>query len=252
MDSPIVHSAYDPSGQYLCYVTVALDKQRVGVQPTQRATSSGIDTVWNENFLYLDDSKLKVTCLKWVTLASSDTVAIILGMNNGEIWLYSVLANEVTYKFTTGNSYMIKDLDLMGDQLWCIDSNDMFYQFDLLQFKLLQHFKINDCVQLSRLAIVPAANSTAQLLVASHSISLVDVKEKKVVTTFPGHVSPVSTLQNITSDYFISGAENDRFLNVYDIHSGMTKCVLVAEQISGRYPILVKQTLLWSLLKMVT
>lgn len=229
MDSPIVHSAYDPSGQYLCYVTVALDKQRVGVQPTQRATSSGIDTVWNENFLYLDDSKLKVTCLKWVTLASSDTVAIILGMNNGEIWLYSVLANEVTYKFTTGNSYEIKDLDLMGDQLWCIDSNDMFYQFDLLQFKLLQHFKINDCVQLSRLAIVPAANSTAQLLVASHSISLVDVKEKKVVTTFPGHVSPVSTLQNITSDYFISGAENDRFLNVYDIHSGMTKCVLVAE-----------------------
>lgn len=50
-----------------------------------------------------------------------------------------------------------------------------------------------------------------------------------MVTTFPGHVSPVSTLQNITSDYFISGAENDRFLNVYDIHSGMTKCVLVAE-----------------------
>lgn len=47
--------------------------------------------------------------------------------------------------------------------------------------------------------------------------------------TFPGHVSPVSTLQVITNDFFISGAEGDRFLNVYDIHSGMTKCVLVAE-----------------------
>ncbi|EJS42204.1 utp5p [Saccharomyces arboricola H-6] len=229
MDSPIIHSVYDPSGQYLCYVTVALDKQRVGVQPTQRATSSGIDTVWNENFLYLDDSKLKVTCLKWVTLASSDTVAIILGMNNGEIWLYSVLANEVTYKFTTGNSYEIKDLDLMNNQLWCIDSNDMFYQFDLLRFKLLQHFKINECVQLNKLAIVPAGDSVRQLLVASHSIFLVNIEEKKVVMTFPGHVSPVSTIQNINDDYFISGAENDRFLNVYDIHSGMAKCVLVAE-----------------------
>ncbi|CAI4059141.1 hypothetical protein SKDZ_04G5970 [Saccharomyces kudriavzevii ZP591] len=229
MDSPIIHSAYDPSGQYLCYVTVALDKQRVGVQPTQRATSSGIDSVWNENFLYLDDSKLKITCLKWVTLASSDAVTIILGMNNGEIWLYSVLANEVTYKFTTGNAYEIKDLDLMSEQLWCIDSNDTFYQFDLLQFKLLQHFKINECVQLSKLSIVPARNSAAQLLVASHSIFLVDIESKKVVMTFPGHVSPVSELQIITNDYFISGAQNDRFLNVYDIHSGSTKCVLVAE-----------------------
>lgn len=82
MDSPVLQSAYDPSGQYLCYVTVALDKQRVGVQPTQRATSSGVDTVWNENFLYLEDSKLKVTCLKWVNLASSDTVAIIFRKNS--------------------------------------------------------------------------------------------------------------------------------------------------------------------------
>lgn len=229
MDSPALQSAYDPSGQYLCYVTVALDKQRVGVQPTQRATSSGVDTVWNENFLYLEDSKLKVTCLKWVNLASSDTVAIILGMNNGEIWLYSVLANEVTYKFTTGNSYEIKDIDLMGNQLWCIDSSDAFYQFDLLQFKLLQHFRINNCVQLNKLTIVPAGDSVAQLLVASHSISLIDIEEKKVVMTFPGHVSPVSTLQVITNEFFISGAEGDRFLNVYDIHSGMTKCVLVAE-----------------------
>ncbi|EJT44942.1 UTP5-like protein [Saccharomyces kudriavzevii IFO 1802] len=144
MDSPIIHSAYDPSGQYLCYVTVALDSSVLVYSRPKGLLRPGLTVYGMRIFCIWTTQNCKITCLKWVTLASSDAVTIILGMNNGEIWLPSVLANEATYKFTTANAYEIKDLDLMSEQLWCIDSNDTFYQHDLLQFKLLPHFKLTN------------------------------------------------------------------------------------------------------------
>lgn len=226
---PVVLSSYDPDGRYLCYVTVALNKQRISVEPTQKAASDGGVRLLSENSLYLDDSNLKVCTLQWHYLSNLDTLCVFLGLNNGEVWIYSPAANEVAYKLSTGNSFQVNDIKVSSDgrEMWCIDADDFFYKFDLSEFTLKQHFKIEQCVQLNRLCLLDSDSS--QLLVASHSIYLVDLSARKVVQTYPGHVSPVTHLRTITKDYFISGAADDRFLNVYDLQTASIKSVLVLQ-----------------------
>ncbi|CCF58400.1 hypothetical protein KAFR_0E02470 [Kazachstania africana CBS 2517] len=222
--SPVVLSSYDPTGRYLCYVSIALDKQRISVEPTQKSDNYGL---LNENFLYLDDSKSRVTSLKWTLVSSTETLCVLIGLSNGEIWLYSPLSHEILFKLSTDNSYEIKDIVVVDSakKLYCIDSDDIIYEFDLVELKLQRHFKVESCTGLNRIGFV----SENTLLLASHQIFLVDVAQKSVTMTFPGHVSPVTILEPLSKEYFISGAENDRFLNVYDIASGLTKSVLVSQ-----------------------
>lgn len=222
-DSPVVLSSYDPRGQYLAAVTITLDKQRISVESTSPSSTSQI----NENFLYLDDSNLRVSSIEWSYLSSTETLCVLIGLNNGEIWIYSPLSNEIIYKLSTGNAYEIRDLQVNSTMLWCIDSSDTFYEFSLNEFKLKQHFTIESCVQLNKLSII--SSNENQLLVASHSIFLVDTVKREVILTFPGHISPVCILKLLSNDFFLSGAVNDRFLNVYDINTGLTKSVLVAQ-----------------------
>lgn len=224
---PVILSSYDPDGRYLCYVTIALNKQRISVEPTQKARSDGSGSLLNENSLYLDDSNLKVCTLQWHRLSNLDALCVFVGLNNGEIWIYSPAANEIVYKLSTGNSFQVNDIKVSRDgrEMWCIDADDFFYKFDLSEFTLKQHFKIEQCVQLNRLCLLD--NDPSRLLVASHSIYLVDLSGKKVLQTYPGHVSPVTHLRAIKNEYFITGAANDRFLNIYDLQTASIKSVLV-------------------------
>ncbi|QLL30693.1 hypothetical protein HG536_0A05080 [Torulaspora globosa] len=223
LDLPVVASEYDCDGRYLCYVTVVLNKQRVSVQLAERGTAI------NENVLYLDDSNLKVCALKWGRLVSTDTVCVFLALNNGEIWIYSPLANEVVHKLSTGNGSQVNDVAVSksGDTLWCVDAQDRIYQFGLDDLSLKRQFQVDSCSALNR--ICPLGDDSRKVLVASHSVFLVDVDTKTVVQTFPGHTTPVTHLVSLTEDYFVTGAANDRFLNVYDLDTGSTKSVLVLQ-----------------------
>lgn len=221
--NPVILSSYDPRGQYLCYVSTALDKQRISVEPVSKTQN---DSFLNENSLFLDSSSLKVTSLKWSFLSSNETLCVFIALNNGEIWLYSPLANEVIIKINTGNSYEIKDLCIFENKhLWCIDSNDYIYQFNLTDFQLITKLKLDECVQLSKIVVL----SETKLLLASHQIFLIDITKKECTMTYPGHVSPVTILKPLNNECFISGAQNDRFLNIYDLNKGSTKSVLVAQ-----------------------
>ena len=221
--SPVVLSQYDPRGQYLCYVSTALDKQKISVEPVNKTQN---DSLLNENALLLDNSNLRVTCLQWSFLSNNETLCIFIGLNNGEIWLYSPLANEIVIKISTENSYEIKDLFIYENkQFWCIDSNDYIYQFDLTEFQLINKFKFDKCSQLNKIIVL----SDHRILLASHQIFLVDIARKECIMTYPGHISPVNNLRLLNNECFISGAQNDRFLNVYDLDKGSTRSVLVAQ-----------------------
>lgn len=227
--TPVVLSQYDPNGQYLCYVSVALDKQRISVEPTERSGNfvDVVDGAINENFLLLKESNQVVTALTWCYISSADSTYIAVGLNIGKILLYSPSANEIVHEFVTGNSYEIKDIQVQDNRLWAIDANDYFYEFNLENFELKQHFRVEKCFQLSKLSLLP--NDKSKILVASHAIYLIDIEKREVILNFPGHIQPVSQLSFLTNDYFISGAHNDRFLNVYDVNTGATKSVLVAQ-----------------------
>lgn len=223
LELPVVASEYDGEGRYLCYVTVVLNKQRITVQLAESGAAV------NENVLYLDESSLRVSALKWGSLVSADTTCVFLALNNGEIWIYSTVANEIVHKLSTGNAAQINDVVVSknGESLWCVDAQDSIYQFSLVDLSLKQQFKIESCTALNRICLLE--NDVDKVLVASHSIFLVDVTSKSVVQTYPGHTTPVTHLVSLTDDYFVTGAASDRFLNVYDLHTGATKTVLVLQ-----------------------
>lgn len=223
VELPVVASEYDKEGKYLCYVTVVLNKQRISVQLADSTAPV------NDNVLYLNDSSLRVCALRWGKLASTDTVCVFAALNNGEIWIYSPVANEVVHKLSTGNALQVNDLTVSekGNSLWCVDSKDTIYQFSLSDLSLKQQFHVDSCVDLNRICVLE--NDPTKLLVASHSIFVVDVVGETVVQTFPGHTTPVTHLTTLTNACFVTGAASDRFLNVYDLETGSTKAVLVLQ-----------------------
>ena len=220
-NSPVVLSQYDPSGQYYAYVTVALDKQRISVEPTTVSKSSLI----NDNFLYLEGSGVTCTSIQWIAL--NDTPLVALGLNQGEIWLYSPLSNEIVAKLQTGNTLPVKDFQIDGTRgrAWCLDGGDNVFLFDMVTYNMVNKFHLDECKDLTKLCVV----DENKLLLASHQIFLVDVKAKAVVTQFPGHISPVNFLKlSFDGTSFLSGSKDDRFLNIYDLETSKTKAVLVA------------------------
>ncbi|SCU83269.1 LAFA_0D02630g1_1 [Lachancea sp. 'fantastica'] len=221
--SPVVLSQYDPSGQYLAYVTVALDKQRISVEPTK--PSSKADGLVNENFLYLEDSNLRVTCLEWVTLTSGDSQMVAVGLNSGEIWIYAPAANQIVYKLSTGNADAIHDFKVQGDIAWCCDRKDTIYRFRMTDFALDDKFKVEGCEDLQKICIVDAD----RILLASHSVSLVQIATRTVERTYPGHITAVTNIKMVNTNTFLTSASNDRFLNLYDLSSGGTTSVLVSQ-----------------------
>ncbi|CEP62892.1 Utp5p LALA0_S06e06238g [Lachancea lanzarotensis] len=220
--SPVVLSRYDPSGQFLAYVTVALDKQRVSVEPIRTAKSDGLV---NENFLYLEESNLRATCLEWVTLTSGDSQMVAIGLNSGEIWIYAPAANQIIYKLSTGSIDAIQDFKIQGDIAWCCDRGDTIYKFRLTDFTMEKKFKVDGCDNLQKLCIVDADH----ILVASHSVSLVQVHTHTVERTYPGHITAVTNIKMVNPSTFLTSASNDRFLNLYDLANGGTSSVLVSQ-----------------------
>lgn len=213
--SPVQLSQFDLQGSKLCYVSVELDRQRVTVVDTNGQ---------NEQSILLDRSSLRVKCVKWAQVG--DISCVLLGLNEGEIWVYAPAANRLMAKMPTGDSFEVRDLAITGDNYcWAIDGQDTFYKFEMAGFSLREKFKVENCEQLSRLCILDSEH----LLVASHSVSQVYVPHRSVVKTFPGHITPITHLQLVSKGFFITGALNDRFLNVYDIETTITKSVLVLQ-----------------------
>ncbi|CDO93021.1 unnamed protein product [Kluyveromyces dobzhanskii CBS 2104] len=219
--SPVVLSQYDPTGQYFAYISIALDKQRVSVEPTTISKSS----LANENFLYLEGKGVSCSCMQWIVF--NDTPLVVLGLSQGEVWLYSPLSNEIIAKLTTGSTLPVLDFQCSSnnDKAWCLTGDDTVVLFDMVSQTVSSKFKVDECTDLKKLCIV----DNDRMLVASHQIYLIDVTSKKLLLQYPGHISPVSFLQ-LTTDgtAFLSASQDDRFLNIYDLESTKTKSVLVA------------------------
>ncbi|AMD21690.1 HFL166Cp [Eremothecium sinecaudum] len=219
MSSAVVRSRYSGRGDFIAFVTVALDKQRISVERTDGAhTSSG-----NERYLYLEGPGVECTCLEWVEIGGAELVAV--GQSNGEVQLYSPVANQMLHKLVTGDIYGVTDFQCDGIDAWCVTRKNVVYQFAMTDFSLVRELRWDDCGQLERVCVVDKNT----LLLASHSIFLVSLLDKSVIRRYPGHLSAVSSLVMLGKEYFLSGADNDRFLNIYNLESGATKAVLVAD-----------------------
>lgn len=182
--------------------------------------TGSFDTGMELPSLFLD-AGIKVTSLSWFDL---DIQCVLVGLSNGEIWIYSPLSNEIVVKMSTANGNAINSTDSDESYIWCCDSQDIIYKFDAKTYVLVQKFKLESLVDLNELIIF----DDSHLLVASHSIYLVNHVEKSVELTYPGHIQPVIQMKKLNDQFFVSAATSDRFLNIYDVKTGDTKSILVA------------------------
>lgn len=218
MSSTILFSRFSPCGEYIGLVSSSFDKQHISV----KRVNSGHKDSDNELFLSVEGSGLKCRCLEWIKIGGSDLVGV--GMSNGEIWLYCSASNQILQKLVTGDINAITGLCFSEDSVWCVSRNDFIYEFSLVDFSLLQKLQIKDCTNLCNVCIIDKKT----LILASHTIFLVDIIEKNILRQFPGHLSAITNLSLIGGEYIMSSAQSDRFLNIYNLETGAAKAVLVA------------------------
>lgn len=232
MTSPLLYAQYDPTNTYLASAIVELDSHKIRVQSINAAQSS-LNTAFKLSS--------KLTLMSWGFLSGSresiENEFIALGLSSGTIQIYSPFSNEVLAELVTPANLSITDFHYSKATStgWSCDIGGNIHEWDLSTFSLVQTFSINDFLvensePISKISTVKY-EQVPHLLVATHSVYLVNITERQVVKTFPAHIQPVNTLQPIQSnpDLFFTSAINDRFINLYSISKVATTLIFVTE-----------------------
>lgn len=244
MGSALVASDFDPNGNYFASTMTALDTHKIRVQSTNSSSALA-------NAFSLDKGH-KLTSLSWGVFSSVNNTKqqrkkrrqsngfsienqfLAVGLNRGSILIYSPLSNEVIAKLDNPNASAISDFHYssLTNSGWSVDLGQTVVEWDLITYKPKRQFNIGESINVVR---VIEYNGTPHLLLASHSVLLVDLESQEVVKTFPGHISPIHTLLPITSNSFITAAESDRYINIYPMDGVPTVLVAQSNVLSVSY-----------------
>lgn len=244
MGSVLAASDFDPNGNYFASAVTALDTHKIRVQSTN--TSSTL-----ANAFSLDKGH-KLTSISWGTFSTVNTSKqqhkkrrqsngfsienqfLAVGLNKGSILIYSPLSNEVIAKLDNPNASSINDFHFssLTNSGWSVDLGQNVVEWDLVSYKPKRQFNIQEPINVIRTI---EFEGKPHLLLASHSVSLVDIETQEVVKTFPGHISPIHTLTPITADSFITAAESDRYINIYPLDGIPTVLVAQSNVVSVSY-----------------
>lgn len=213
-------------GYYASAIT-ALDTHKVRVQSTGSSLLAQAFAL---------DKAHRATCLAWGSLVTGhvdkkrrldiENQIIAVGQNKGSVLIYSPLQNEVVLNLANPFSASINDFYISQEtgSGWAVDVSQNVIEFDLVTGAVKTKFKFSETV--NKVSTI-AHNGKPHLLLASHSIHLVDIETKETVKTFPGHISVIHTVKQITNTAFITAAQGDRFINIYSLDT--SPVVLVAQ-----------------------
>ncbi|AEY98081.1 FAFR398Wp [Eremothecium gossypii FDAG1] len=213
MASAVLYSRFSPDGAELATVTAALGQERIAVVSVGGARTDAWAPV--------GAAGVTTTSLGWVRVGDAGLVAV--GRSDGTVGLYSAVANRVVQELATGAAAGVRDVQTRGDRALVL-AGGALYEFSLEDFTLVRQLRLAACADAGRLCVV----DEHRVLLASHTVTLVDLRSESELLTFPGHLSAVTTLYMLDEEHFLSGAADDRFLNVYNLETGATKAVLVA------------------------
>jgi U3 small nucleolar RNA-associated protein 5 len=231
-------SSFDQSGSYFASAITALDTHKIRVQSTN--SSSLLATA------FALDKSHKATCISWASytkgrsdnkkrkLNDIENAIIAIGQNKGSILLYSPLQNEVILKLDNPYSASISDFHISKERSsgWSVDVSQNVVEWDLINGTTKNKFKFNETV--NRISIIEYQGK-AHLLLAAHSIHLVDIQTREAIKTFPGHISLIHTVFPINSTSFITAAQGDRFINIYSLDSAPVVLVAQSNVLSVSY-----------------
>lgn len=192
------------------------------------------------------------TCLRWSRTSRStivqkrkkqktarhgtdtDVDSIALGTSSGEVLVYNVTAGEVNQRLEGGHDCRINDVCWSEDDstLYSCSNDKHITEWNTENGRRKCKWKADKhevrCIQLG-----PQGNT---LLSAGRSIKLWNLETKETLKKFTGHATPVIHLMfipsslshdsnanhipsnGISGNYFISGAEQDRVMNIWYVN----------------------------------
>lgn len=169
------------------------------------------------------------------TPAESLSSGVILGLSNGSIVLFSpshgkaVKSLSDTTSTAAITSVAVDDADFDSVHLWTTGADGTVRLWDLQQGIQVSQWKSDERIAYSAIAVRPSVEGETdegeQILVAHHAIQLLSTSHSATSTasrtqkiaSFTGHASSVNRLLWRTRSTFISAAEGDRIVYVWDV-----------------------------------
>ncbi|PFX20707.1 WD repeat-containing protein 43 [Stylophora pistillata] len=202
--------------------------------PPSHLSSSCTCLKWSRTSRFVTTQRRKKSKTSRQSESSSASNSIALGTSSGDVLLYGVTAGEVDQKLEGGHDSRVNDLCWSDDDgaLFSCSNDKHITEWNTGNGQRKCKWKADKhgvrCMRLG-----PKGNT---LLSAGRSIKLWDLATKEALKKFTGHASPVTHLQFIPSNlshdsnanhipsngingqYFLSGAEQDRLINVWYIN----------------------------------
>lgn len=176
----------------------------------------------------------------------TETEVVVLGLTDGTLLFFSPSHGRIlrTLSHPTSTAAILSITltynEESGSTLWTSGADGVVRLWDARRNNITGSWKIDDRIPYTSLAARPKALSGedghVELLVANHSIRLIstlprvsdssdfEVLKPKLLASFTGHASSINRLQwdasQEPSSRFISTAESDRFIYVWDVPRG--------------------------------
>ncbi|KAI0700422.1 WD40-repeat-containing domain protein [Cytidiella melzeri] len=246
-------SSFSPQGDLFAFLSLAVDKHRLRVYDTTTGQSVAEHVVTSARVSSICWAHYDITTTRGgepkrkrkrknhqgdnasITLPPP---GIILGLTNGSLILYSPAHGKVvksishTSSITSITSIAVeKPEDTEVSQVWTAGADGVVRLWDLQEGSMAEQWKSDDRMPYSCLSVRPdstedakedvellGANYAIQLLAASQSTNLASESRRlQKISSFTGHASSVKALRWDSHSRFLSTAEADRFIYLWDV-----------------------------------
>lgn len=245
-------SSFSPQGDLFAFLSLAVDKHRLRIYDTttgQAVAEHVVDTARVSSICWAhydasthgeDEPKRK----RKRKNQQGDTASIklpppgiILGLSNGSLILYSPAHGKVVKSIShTSSTAAITSVAVDSSEgseathAWTAGADGVVRLWNLHEGSLVEQWKSDERVPFSCLSVRPLASEDSEdveLLGANYAIQLVsasrstdltsETKKLRKVSRFTGHASLVNSLLWDSRSRFLSSAESDRFIYVWDV-----------------------------------
>ncbi|KAI0090025.1 WD40-repeat-containing domain protein [Irpex rosettiformis] len=245
-------SSFSPQGDLFAFLSLAVDKHRLRVYDTTTGQavaehvvdSARVSSICWAHYDTAAHGENEPRRKRKRKNQQGDTAStklpppgVILGLTNGSLVLYSPAHGKVVKSIShTSSTAAITSVAVdvsegsEATHAWTSGADGVIRLWDLHEKDLVDQWKGDERIPYSCLSVRPSASEEsedAELLGANYSIQLLsasrsaniagETKKLQKVSGFTGHASLVKALQWDSRSRFLSSAEADRFIYLWDV-----------------------------------
>lgn len=245
-------SAFSHGGELFAFLSLAVDKHRLRVYDTATGQSvaehvfdSRVSSLCWAHFDTLQSEDGPKRKRKRKNQEEDESVArlpapgVVLGLSNGSVVLFSPAHGKVVKTISHPSSTaallsvaVAADHSSESGRLWTSGADGALHLWSLRDSSLVGSWKSEERIPYSCISVRPSTSDesedASEVLAANYAIHLLTIESQSdfsldapskptKTASFTGHASPVKSLRWDSSSRFLSTAEADRFVYLWDV-----------------------------------